>query len=134
MIYPIRDKLKCFYSILTISSVLYQKQLHQCRRQQPRRNTARIPSVLGTHTRKSRRPIFIPLNIITPNARNTPNYTPQMSWFSATTSPKSPDGIGRRVGPPRIAPIRMLTSMFAPAKNTHYTGMTRFSRISNKIE
>lgn len=109
---------------------------YQCRRPppSPRRNTAPTTSVLGTHTRKSRHPIFIPSNIITPIVKNTPSYTPPMSWFSATTSPKSPDGIGRRVGLPRIAPIRMLTSMSVPARNTHYTAMTRFSRISNKIE
>ena len=132
MIYPIRDKLKCFYSIHVSQLILSHpsfEQSHPCRRPPPRRNTAPTTSVLGTHTRKSRRPIFIPLNIITPNAKNTPNYTTPMSWFSATTSPKSPDGIGRSVGPPRIAPIQTVTSMSVPARNTHYTGMRRFSRI-----
>ena len=98
----LQEKMKCFYSILTNSSVLYQNQSHQCRRPppSPRRNTERIPSVLGTHTRKSRRPVFIPSNITTLIAMNTPNYMLRMSWFSATTSPKSPDGIGLRVVPP----------------------------------
>ena len=127
-----------FNSCISADSITFicRSITYQCRPPppSPRRNTAPIISVLGTHTRKSRHPIFIPSNIITPIAKNTPSYTTPMSWFSATTSPKSPDGIGRRVGLPRIAPIRMLTSMSVPARNTHYTGMTRFSRISNKIE
>ncbi len=93
----------------------------------PRRNTAPTTSVLGTHTRKSRHPTFIPSNIITPNARNTPNYTQPMSWFSATTSPKSRVGIGRRVGLPRIVPIRTVTSMSVPGRSTRFRVKTTHS-------
>lgn len=93
----------------------------------PRRNTAPTTSVLGTHTRKSRHPTFILSNIITPIVKNTPSYTRPMSWFSATTSQKSPDGIGRRVGLPRIAPIRTDTSMSAQERSTRYTVKTTHS-------
>ena len=96
----------------------------------PRRNTAPTIFALGTHTRKSRRPTFIPSNITTPTAKNTPNYTQPTSWFSATTSPKSRVGTGRRVGPHRIVPIRTDMSMSAPERSTRYTVKpTHSSRI-----
>ena len=129
----LQEKLKCFYSIHVSQLILYHpsfEQSHQCRRPPPRRNTAPTISVLGTHTRKSRHPIFIPSNITTPTAKNMPNYTKTTSWSSANMSPKSPDGIAAPVGLPRIVPIPMDTWMFAPGRNTHFMARTHFSRIS----
>ena len=96
----------------------------------PPRNTERIIPVLGTHTNKSRHLIFIPSNITTLRAKNTPNYTKTTSWSSANMSPKSPVGIGAPVGRLRNAPRPMDTWMFAPERNTHCRARTRFSRIS----
>jgi hypothetical protein len=96
----------------------------------PPRNTERITPVLGTHTNKSRRLIFIPSNTTTLRVKNTPNYMATTSLFFANMSPKSPDGIIAPVGLPRIARKRTDTSTSAPGRNTRCRVRTRFSKRS----
>ena len=124
----IQDKIEMFFHDSTNSNCLINHhQSYQCRvliSPPPpfhQRNTAPTTFVLGTNTRKSCHPIFIPSNIIMRTAKNTPNYTAPMSWFSATTSPKSPDGIGRQDVLPRIAPTQTGMLMSEPGRNTRYT-------------
>ena len=86
----------------------------------------------GIDTKATPHPTFIPSRIITPNAKNKPNYTTNTSSSFAIMSRALPGGIGLPDGPQRIAPIRMDTLMSAAqVRNIHWTARTRFSRKSN---
>lgn len=126
-------KLKCFICIQSFQ--LSQHRLYQCHLlppsplPPPRRITGPTTFVLGMNTRESPRLIFIPSNITTRNAKNTPNCTMPTLWFFVKMSPRSLVGIGARVGLLRTAPTTTDTLISAQERNIRFKEKTRSSRI-----
>jgi hypothetical protein len=83
----------------------------------PRRNTGPTPSNHGMLTNKSSRLISIPSNTTTPDVKNLRKIAQRTLWFFAMKLRALRVGIGRLVGPPRIAPTPTVMLMSAPAKN-----------------
>ena len=119
-----------FFHHSNTSCCLNQQPSFQCRLPStpPRIHTRPTTFVLGMHTRESPRLIFIPSNITTRNAKNTPNCTMPTLWSFVKMSPRSLVGIGARVGLLRTALTTTDTWISAPERNTRFKEKTRSSR------
>jgi len=112
-----------------LHSTTFIREIQQCRPlllllpppppSRTRRNTEPTPSSHGTHTSKSCRLIFIPSKTTMPIAKIWRKNAPKTLWFSAMKLRALRDGIGRLVGPPKIAQIRMATSISELGRNIH---------------